>query len=58
LPRGSFPNAERIGDSTLTLPLYPSMTDDEQQQVIDTVRAVVAAWAPSRNVVAFSGAAG
>jgi len=58
LPRGSFPNAERIGDSTLTLPLYPSMTDDEQQQVIDAVRAVVAGWAPSRNVVAFSGAAG
>ena len=58
LPRGSFPNAERIGDSTLTLPLYPSMTDDEQQQVIDAVRAVVGAWAPSRNVVAFSGAIG
>ena len=57
LPRGSFPNAERIGDSTLTLPLYPSMTDDEQQQVIDAVSAVVAAWGPSRTVVAFSTAA-
>jgi len=25
LPRGSFPVAERIGDSTISLPLYPSM---------------------------------
>jgi dTDP-4-amino-4,6-dideoxygalactose transaminase len=56
LPRGSFPNAERIGDSTITLPLYPSMTDDDQQQVIDAVREVTAGWAASRSTVTISGA--
>jgi len=56
LPRGSFPNAERIGDSTVTLPLFPSMSDDEQQQVIEAVREVAAGWAPSASTVAISGA--
>jgi UDP-4-amino-4-deoxy-L-arabinose-oxoglutarate aminotransferase len=56
LPRGSFPNAERIGDSTVTLPLFPSMSDDDQQQVIDAVREVAAGWAQSGSTVAISGA--
>jgi dTDP-4-amino-4,6-dideoxygalactose transaminase len=56
LPRGSFPNAERIGDSTVTLPLFPSMSDDDQEQVIDAVREVAAGWAPSGSTVAISGA--
>ncbi len=56
LPRGSFPNAERIGDSTITLPLYPSMTDAEQERVIDAVREVAASWGPSRSTVAVAGA--
>jgi UDP-4-amino-4-deoxy-L-arabinose-oxoglutarate aminotransferase len=46
--RGTFPNAERIGDSTITLPLYPSMSVEDQQYVIDAVQAVAAAWAPVR----------
>ncbi len=34
---GDFPIAERIGDSTLTLPLYPDMSDE----AVDTVIAAV-----------------
>jgi UDP-4-amino-4-deoxy-L-arabinose-oxoglutarate aminotransferase len=38
--RGTFPNAERIGGRTLTLPLYPGMTDAEVDTVIEAVAAV------------------
>ncbi len=41
---GMFPNAERIGASTITLPLYPSMTDQQVDAVIDAVRGVAASW--------------
>jgi UDP-4-amino-4-deoxy-L-arabinose-oxoglutarate aminotransferase len=40
--RGMYPNAERIGDSTITLPLYPSLTDEQVETVIDAVRGVAA----------------
>jgi len=40
LPRGSFPIAEEIGDRTISIPLYPSLTQDEQRRVIDAVLAV------------------
>jgi dTDP-4-amino-4,6-dideoxygalactose transaminase len=40
--RGMFPEAERIGDSTVTLPLYPKLTDAEIDYVADAVRAVAA----------------
>jgi dTDP-4-amino-4,6-dideoxygalactose transaminase len=40
--RGMFPEAERIGDSTLTLPLYPKLSDAEIDYVTDTVKAVTA----------------
>ncbi|MEM9187990.1 MAG: DegT/DnrJ/EryC1/StrS family aminotransferase [Myxococcota bacterium] len=39
--RGQFPNAERIGDRTISLPFYPAITDEEVQRVIETVRSVV-----------------
>lgn len=39
--RGDFPIAESIGDSTITLPLYPKLTDDEVQYVIDGVKEAV-----------------
>jgi len=39
--RGSFPIAERIGDSTITLPLYPKLTNDEVQYIITSVRESV-----------------
>lgn len=41
LPRGSFPVAERIGDSTVTLPLYPKLADAEVDYVIESVKAAV-----------------
>jgi len=40
--RGMFPRAERIGDSTITIPLWPAMTDAQVDEVIAAVRAAVA----------------
>jgi UDP-4-amino-4-deoxy-L-arabinose-oxoglutarate aminotransferase len=40
--RGMFPHAERIGDSTITIPLWPAMTDAQVDEVIAAVRAAVA----------------
>ncbi len=40
--RGDFPVAENIGDSTITLPLYPKLTDLEVAYVIDGVKEAVA----------------
>ncbi len=37
---GDFPVAERIGDSTLTLPLFPAITDAEVARVIEAVKEV------------------
>ena len=41
LPRGALPVAEEIGDRTLSLPMYPTLSEAEQDRVID---AVAAAW--------------
>lgn len=38
IPRGAFPVAERIGDSTITLPLYPKLTEAEVDYVVKNVR--------------------
>ncbi len=35
--RGDFPVAEEIGDRTISLPMYPKMTDDEVDYVIEEV---------------------
>ena len=40
--RGSFPVAERIGDSTITLPLYAKLRNEEVHWVIQSVREVTA----------------
>ena len=40
--KGIYPIAERIGDSTITLPLYPKLTDKEVEYIIKTVRKVIA----------------
>ena len=40
--KGMFPVAEKIGDSTITLPLYPRLTDEEVQYVIQAVKQAVA----------------
>jgi UDP-4-amino-4-deoxy-L-arabinose-oxoglutarate aminotransferase len=41
VPRGALPVAEEIGDRTLSLPMYPSLAEAEQDQVIE---AVATAW--------------
>ncbi|SRR5579883_249579 len=41
VPEGTFPVAERIGDSTITLPLYTKLTDEEIDYVIEqTIESV------------------
>ncbi len=40
--RGMFPVAESIADRIITLPLYPSITEEEQEYVIETVKEVLA----------------
>ncbi len=37
--RGMFPEAETFGDSTITIPMYPKLTDEEIDYVIRTVLA-------------------
>ncbi len=39
---GMFPAAEEIGSRTISLPIYPKLTDDEIDYVIATVKDVVA----------------
>ena len=43
--KGMLPRAESIGDSTITLPLYPKLTDAEVQYIIQMVREIAAAYA-------------
>jgi len=38
--RGMYPMAEKIGDSTITLPLYPKLSNEEVQYVIKVVKEV------------------
>ena len=40
---GDFPNAERVGRETVTLPLFPAMTEDDVPRVCDAVALVLAA---------------
>ncbi len=42
LPRGALPVAEEIGDRTLSLPMYPTLSEADQDVVVD---AVAKAWA-------------
>ena len=39
--RGMFPNAEYYSDRTISLPLYPKMSDQDADDVVDVVRKVV-----------------
>ena len=38
--RGDFPNAERISDRIVSLPLFPSMTDGDQDRVVAAMQDV------------------
>ncbi len=37
LPRGALPVAEEIGDRTISLPMFPSLSPEEQDRVVDVV---------------------
>ena len=39
--RGSFPVAEEIGDRTISIPMYPGLTDEEVEYVIEQIVQVV-----------------
>jgi UDP-4-amino-4,6-dideoxy-N-acetyl-beta-L-altrosamine transaminase len=38
---GQYPEAEAYGKSAITLPLFPAMTDQQQDQVIDALKAIL-----------------
>ncbi len=40
---GTYPIAEDIGARTISLPLYPGLTDDEVGYVIETVKHILSA---------------
>ncbi|MBT8496547.1 MAG: DegT/DnrJ/EryC1/StrS family aminotransferase [Deltaproteobacteria bacterium] len=42
--RGMFPNAESIGDRTISLPIYPALDDEQVDAVIDAVRTASELW--------------
>ena len=52
LARGSFPHAERIGDSTLSLPFYPSMPLEHVERVTGTLESLLSR--PSKAVLVFT----
>lgn len=39
--QGDFPNAEKIGDCIMSLPLFPLMTDEDHARVITAIRAIL-----------------
>lgn len=41
IKKGKFPNADYIGDSVISLPLYPTLTEKEQDDVVEAVKKVV-----------------
>lgn len=41
--RGDFPHAEAYYDEAITLPLYPAMTNDDAERVVETVLDVLTA---------------
>jgi UDP-4-amino-4-deoxy-L-arabinose-oxoglutarate aminotransferase len=46
IPRGALPVAEEMGDRTISIPMYPTLTAEEQDRVVD---AVAGAWSELAN---------
>ncbi len=42
---GSFPNAERASHEGLALPMFPTLSEQQQREVVDAVRAAAPAAA-------------
>jgi dTDP-4-amino-4,6-dideoxygalactose transaminase len=40
--RGDFPASERLGERALSLPMFPGLTDDQVDLVVDTLRGALA----------------
>ena len=38
---GDFPNAERFFERIISLPLYPTMTEEQTQYVIDAIADII-----------------
>jgi UDP-4-amino-4-deoxy-L-arabinose-oxoglutarate aminotransferase len=55
---GSFPVAELIGDRTITLPMYPAMSDEDVDHVIGAVREVAAGWESTSKRIQLEGSMG
>ena len=41
LKKGDFPNAEYLSDRTISLPFFPSMTEDDTLYVINAVEDII-----------------
>ena len=46
---GDFPHAERVGRGIVTLPLFPTMRNDDVDRVCDAVRDILRASLPPRH---------
>ena len=48
LQQGSLPVTEQLCSQVLSLPIFPELTVDQQQAVIDTVRQLLGSNAPAQ----------
>jgi len=47
LGRGAFPHAERLAQESLSLPMYPELTEEQIRTVTDAIREFFASRRPS-----------
>ena len=48
LQQGSLPVTEQLCSQVLSLPIFPELSEEQQQTVIDTVRQLLASNAPAQ----------